>query len=71
MDQLNKDQRREVVDAFYKANREKGKAFTVNHFNIMNIGRTTTYWTIKRADSNFSLRRGKGQGRKAVKTTKN
>jgi hypothetical protein len=43
MDQLNEDQRREVIGAFYKANREKGKAFTVNHFNSMNIGRTTTY----------------------------
>jgi hypothetical protein len=58
MDQLNKDQRREVIGAFYKANREKGKAFTVNHFNSMNICRTTTYRIIKRVDSNFFIEKG-------------
>jgi hypothetical protein len=32
MDQLSKDKRRELIGALYKANREKGKSFTVNHF---------------------------------------
>jgi len=68
MDQLNKDQRREIIGAFYKANREKGKVFTVNHFKSMNIGRTSTYRIIKRGDSNLSLKRLKGQGRKAVRS---
>jgi transposase len=71
MDELNKDKRREVIGAFYKANREKGKSFTVNHFKSMNIGKSTTYRIIERVDNNLSLKRAKGQGRKAVKMHKN
>jgi hypothetical protein len=65
---INKDQWREVIGALYKVNRKKGKTFTVNHFNWMNIGRTT-YWIIKRVNSIFHWKRG--QSRKAIKNEKN
>jgi pantothenate kinase len=69
MDQLSKDKRHEVIGAFYKANREKRKSFTVNHFKSMNIGKSTKYRIIQRVYNNLSLKRAKG--RKTVKMPKN
>jgi hypothetical protein len=63
METLDENSRRLYVGTFYKNNRHRGKAYTVNHFRDQKIGRSTIYKIINRVDEEKSLERLPGSGR--------
>ncbi len=67
MEALNVDVRRKIIAHFYSEHREKGKKFTIDHFKLHTIGRSTVYRICQRVDDGQQIERVKGQGRKRVK----
>ena len=66
----NQATQRERVYEFYLNNKDKGKMFTVNHFLLEKIARSTIYSIIKRAENESGHARVQGSGRIAKKMPK-
>lgn len=62
MDSLNEQQRREVIVNFYLDNTEKGKTFTVRHFQAMKVAKSTTYAILEKYTLCGSTERQVGSG---------
>jgi hypothetical protein len=70
MEALNVDVRRKIIAHFYSEHREKGKKFTIDHFKLHNIGKSTVYRICQRVDDGQQIERVKGQGRKKSENAK-
>ena len=66
----NQEMARERVYKFYLENRNRGKNFTVKHFNAENIAKSTIYDIIDRAEDEKGPKRVSGSGRVAKKMPK-
>ena len=66
----NQELKRTRVYNFYIENKEKGKKYTVSHFETENIPKSTTYNIIDHANSKLGPGRVHGSGRKAKIMTK-
>lgn len=66
MEVISEEEVRQLIGNFYRINREKGKSFTVNHFQKQKFSRRTIYSIIKRVDDNVSMKRKPGSGRKPI-----
>ena len=59
------EQKRKEIYEFYLANRSRGKPFTLEHFNHVNITRRDIYKILERADNESGHKRVRGSGRVA------
>ena len=59
------EQKRKEIYEFYLANRSRGKPFTLEHFNHVNITRRGIYKILERADNESGHKRVRGSGRVA------
>lgn len=62
MNSLNQQQRRDLILDFYKRHEEKGKPFTVQHFAIAGIPRSTVYNILCTASKRGTTARRRGSG---------
>jgi DNA-binding transcriptional ArsR family regulator len=62
METLNENKRRQVIAAFFKANKSLGRAYTVRHFKTMGIQPKTTYRILNRLEATGSTDRQSGSG---------
>jgi transposase len=62
MDTLNELQRRQVIVSFYLENKEKGKSFTVQHFQAMQMSKSTIYAILEKHHLCGSTKRQVGSG---------
>lgn len=60
---------RKRVYNFYSENREKGKLYTLSHFQAEKVSKATIYRIIKRAENDSGYKRRVGSGRKPLKMT--
>lgn len=67
MEDLSELERRKLIGKFYEKHRDRGKAFTVAHFQLMGVSRRTVYSILKRFDEGKTAERKKGSGKVAVK----
>ena len=58
---------RKRVYEFYIAHKTKGKKFTVDHFLVEFVPKSTIYDIIRRAENGFDYQQAPGQGPKAKK----
>jgi len=70
MNNLNEQQRRHLILQFYQDNIRFGKAYTVNHFQLMHISKRTTYNILSKALVNRKVGSG-GHNRKMTVTDEN
>ena len=61
---------RKRVYEFYLNHKNVGKKFTIDHFNIQNIPKSTIYKIIKRTESESGHQSVQGSGGKAKEMTK-
>ena len=60
---FNEYQKRELVSDFYTEHCSKGKAYTVKHFLLMGMKKSTVYNIISRVEKNIEMTRKQGSGR--------
>lgn len=70
MDGLSLKKRKELVLNFYQARRDRGVAYTVNHFNKPGIARSSLHTIIKTFQERNTAERKVGRGQIPVKLTR-
>ena len=71
MENVSKQDRREIIGLFYQTHVALGKKGVVRHFEEMGVSRRTIYSILNRVDNQITLKRKPGSGGHNVKMDKN
>ena len=67
MEDMKQEDVRKLIGSFYKKNYHSGKVFTLKHFRVMGVSKSTIFRTIQRYEEGIDEKRKVGSGQKTEK----